>query len=572
MKLRHTMMAAAILAAAPAFAAAQSLAVPQHVPADAVAVVSINDTNTMWGNLAKSPLVGPVKELFALPALQEGMGELAGALAEAEAELGFPVNADTMLGDKVTGVDVYMLPTSDGATVPSIVKVLKFKSADDAEAIAELVVAELGDGATDATTAEVGGATVHSFPTSEFHIAVNGDLIVAGTTAEAVGAAITSDGKAAILESPEFARAMGQLAERPHQMWVYGAGDQLVDALGAVVPPDAASGLNSMKGQTIAMVGDFQSDFVKLTSFTPKENFTGAQQVSAANASSNDLKAAAYLPGNSLLSFTMNYLSAKEHWDATIADAQKAGPEAQMGLGMIQGSLQGSEQSLGFSVFDELFPALGSNMGVSINKLAFNPTIQPPIDVDLTLAAQAKDAAKLQEILGKLEASVNAALKEQLMATGMAPGDDFSAFIGKESSGQKLRVFKAPEGFDAQVPVTPAYTLTDDGFLVFGLSEKGVTDALARATGGGETATTSASFQRAQQLFDTNRNSVTAVNLSAISDTGTNLMLVFGATQPPDAQAAINSTLKVLKAMGSVYAVKTYSDAGSIDEFVTVMK
>ena len=107
---------ASCLALAAAPLSAFNPAAEDFVPGeDIIAMVSIHDTQTMWDAFGNSSLVAEIEELFKMPQVREDpdFQEILSALQASSDALGYEPNPGTLLGEKLTGLDLYFVQQED---------------------------------------------------------------------------------------------------------------------------------------------------------------------------------------------------------------------------------------------------------------------------------------------------------------------------------------------------------------------------------------------------------------------------------------------------------------------------
>ncbi len=577
--LRFFTVAAAVAMLVPALAPAHDLAVPGKTPASAVAVVSINDTQGLWQGFSQSPLNAPIEKLLSSPdfANNPDFAEFQAEKAKAEADLGFAITGASLLGQVLKGVDMYVLsPSGDGASSDmNLVVAVNFAQADQAAKTADhLLKAASEDGTETVTEMEVAGRKVRALPGQQLYVAQDGNVVFTASTERGIREIIEANGSASLLTSPDFTQAMSGLQGNPAQFWAYGDGTGIASILEmAPGAGDLASGAAAMKGQTLAFAGNIAPDHVRISQFVPPAKFSESDKVVASTTTGPVDGAAKFMPDGGLL----YYLNGKLDWarllDAAAADTAKLGPEAQERNPLNRENLNEMAQGMGLSFDQDILPVLGPNLGIGIGSIAFNPMGgSVPFTADIILSLKVNDAAKAQGLMDKVEAMIAEQVKQQFENSGVAAPADLQLFANRESGGTKIRAFSPPAGMESQMPMLPAYAVTQDGYLVIGASEQGLKDALGRA-GGGANFQSGATAGRVTARSAAGNANAFYIDLPKLADVASGPVMMFvGGSMEPGERSMLVTGFDLLRAMGLAYVGTSVDSAGKKTDFLFLMK
>lgn len=565
----------------PALLSAASLAVPAVAPSNSVAVFSVNDSKSMWTNIAASPLKSSIDALSA--ELEKAGGEeMQKGLAKFSAVTGYSLKPTEFMTKTISGLDVHVLPAAANGGKPEIVVALKFNSADDAAKLAEAMKQSTREDAEasgmDATKAIVDvtvdgqgfkafemfrgeastapDGTTTTAPASAGFFGMKGDAFVFATSRDAINAASTATTGPAFLQSEPFKKTMANLSDTPTQMWAYGDGDALSEVLANLGDPQMASAVGGMKGKTLGMTGEAAPEFMRIRMFSPAEQFTASTKIAAELSGKGAPDALRFVPAGSLLSYAVANFGGKPMYDAVMAQMAQD-PNQQMMAMMAQMTMMQYGQQMGINLDRDLLGNMDKDIAMSLTRVELDPSMAAPPTVDAVIAIRMKDGAKALEVMKKIEAFVTRMVSEQFAASGQTLPADFSPFKTETIAGAEARVF----GHELlqEMPVSPTYTVTKDNYLVITAQKSGMAAALS----GGASIAQSPRLGKLSQMLGGNHPEVTAIDTKAIAALAKNLLAgPFGMTMEPEQKGAANAVVGLLDAMGGIYYTNGYSPAG----------
>lgn len=576
MSLKLAVLSATVFAFAPISSEARDLAVPGATPKSAAAIFSINDTKGLWAGISQSPLNAPISAMFANPALANdpGYATFLAERAKAEAELGYSITGASLLGEVLKGVDVYLVPPTEGSDEPGFVVAASFASeANVTKTMDHILKGIAEDSGETATEFDVNGAKVKGFPSQSMFASARGTTLFVSSSEAGIRETLEADGSADILQSADFQASMKGLADKPGQSWFYGDGANLAKIM-ELAPggSDLASAASAIEGMVIAGVGSFEADKIRFSSYTPANKLTEVDKSVLASTTAGPNGSARFLPDAGWVYFAMQNFNWKTMLDGAAADAANAGPEAQQAMEMQRMMLEQGGMSIGLSFENDVLPVLGSEFSVGLGKVVMDLMGGGAPNADLVIATKVTDNAKATELMTKLEGALADAMKAQFESQGVAPPADLTLFATEESAAGKMRVFTPPAGMESQVPVAPAYSITNDGYLVLAMSKGGLSDALTRSTGGqsfanGALNSKVGAFNPAgsfQKYF---------IDLPKIVEFASPLAMMFAGQGMDEMQRNMMvSAFDVAKAMGTAYYGVSVEETGRRSDLMFVMK
>lgn len=576
MSLKLAVLSATVLAFAPISSQARDLAVPGATPKSAAAIFSINDTKSLWAGISQSPLGAPLTAMFANPALANdpGYAEFLAERAKAEATLGYPITGASIFGDVLKGIDVYLVPPTEGSDEPGFVVAASFADAANVTKTMDHflggVAEETGETATEL---DVNGTMVKAFPGQSLFMSARGTALFAASSEAAIRETLTADGNADILQSADYQAAMNGLADKTGQSWFYGDGANLAKILElAPGASELAGAAPALEGTILAGVGSFEADKIRFSSFTPANKMTEADKAVLASTTTSPNGASRFLPDAGWVYFAMQNFNWKTLLDGATADAASAGPEAQQAMEMQRAMLEQGGMSIGLSFENDVLPVLGPEISLGLGKVVMDLMGGGAPNADLVIATKVTDNAKATDLMNKLEAALVDTMKGQFESQGVAPPADLALFTSKDDPAGKMRVFTAPAGMESQVPVAPAYAITNDGYLVLAMSEGGLKDALARSTGGQSFANGSLA-SKVGAINPAGTFQKTFIDLPKIVEFASPLAMMFAGSSMDEMQRNMMvSAFDVAKAMGTAYYGVSVEESGRRSDLMFVMQ
>lgn len=568
MRLSLTRGAAfAALALMPALAAAQNVAVPSHSPKDAIGVLSLHDPKGLWDGYASSPIAKPLGELItmakAAPNATE-FAEMEAMFAKMEADMGFSLAPDSFLS-AISGLDVYALKPAAAGAEPGAVMLIKFKDPANAQKMLDFARGIHAENNPETALVESNVAGLKVFTAQDdVAMAADGGVLLIGKGASSISAAKTSTGPSTLFATDEFKSTMTTLSKKPHQIWVFGDGSAITDAIEGmnVVPSDAAAGLEALRAaKALAFTINMADSGLRVSSFVPESAMPAVQKGIFEYGVGKKLDVARALPAESLLSWASGNVSI-ERLVRSIANTPA-------GEGMTEeefvAQLSGAMAMTGISL-EEVFAATGDNMALVVERAGMNMATMSP-DVDMTLLLQGKDSAKMASLSEKIAASVS-----QMMAAQVGGGADFDAFENGEYDGVKFLRLKRDLAQGLGGPV-PAMGVSKDGYFVLSLSERSFQGTIDRLSGKTAGMDKSPLIGKLESTTGYAPQQVFALNTPRVVDIVGNMAMMFASGgMSPEEMQMMQKGFEVLKAAGPLTYTGNMAKDGAYTDFQFIMK
>ncbi len=579
--LRRPRRFTATCAAVAAFAwlgaqpASAEVANPNLVPAESAYIISIPDSPAFWSAWEANALYDAYKKVMAMPEVEGKVANFRKELGIVESSLGFKIDGAT-LSQVFGAMDLYVEPGTgdDKMSVAGVFKVTDEEKLTKILDLAEKAAAQAAAGddeSTDTETADSAstsaitesdyqGVKIKTFDSGddkEFVFARTTGLFIIGS-GEAPVKQIIDRSKAAapgadtVAASENYKKIDAALVAEKGELYVYGNQDL---AMKMQSGDDASAGFNkSLK----ALMDDFapMSYYGASVNFEPKEIASysygilkegAADSLLVKNPGDKPLKVLNYVPDSTMVTAATSLFDAKSLYDLVmgIADAAKADADSEEAAPGLQDKIKSAETILGFSVENDLIPAMSNEAGIAINEVEFAGLIPR---VDATIMFGVADAAKMKKVVDSLERlATNALAAQSADSQTSAPG-----FTSEEVSGQTIKYLENP----ALMGFTPGFVLTPDFFIIG--STKSALSAAVEANAGTNLAN-GESLKALSHSISANGNMVQYANVSAILDTAKQVTNQIPAVK--DAGKYIDA-LKVIEASGSVSRVENGAAIG----------
>lgn len=423
---------------------------PRTVPADASSAIWINDTQAFWQKAATLPLTRGLRQFLDNPLLAQKLDfqELLLEKDKAAARLGFPVTPDELLGSVFKSL-VFVRTADAPGRRPQVLLSLGVGDKAKAQKLVDVLIEDMREDAkTTGTT--FSGATI-----TETTIEGKKLTQVAGEQTRILG--LVDDKQFIIAESAdEAARAIRAL----------GGESQGVPAdyerLAKAVPIDKADigvwfDLEGMAPGLPPGVVPTANKMLMSLNTTPTgldgrmANTADPGQLSA-NVKPGQLNSLVYLAAQPIAAVSSHQID----FEYVLNQLEQMGAVSRPAI----------EQSTGISFDQELFPALGNELGFLFNTFAPNPDMPMIPLVDAALVLKVDDAAKAAAVMQKVEKMIEQAQAAQNQAQGLPP-QSFQSGAG------------GVRGF-AMMPGVGLSYIIDGDYLLIGPNDTSLTSALAR--------------------------------------------------------------------------------------------
>mgnify|MGYP005850978085 CR=1 FL=1 len=552
-----TLAAAALLPGGLALAA--PVAVPEHVPSDVRAVISVSDATTMFGAISSAPFYAPIEAIFQMPMMKDDPDyqSFQAGVATASTELGYSLSPREFMGGVLKGFDLYVT-RAEAETDASAVLVARFADAEKAASTAAFLVgkiaSEAGAEPADAMFAGQPGKTA-----GMAHIVAVNDLLLLGSSAAVVESAITSPGGSNMPAGDGFAGALAKVGADAGQMFGYMENAEL-SQLQRYMPPEAAASFSGTADGYTMISGAFSASEMSLSSHA------WGMEVPASMASlleTPPLPAstlASFAPAGSVMSVSTNIADAATLWKSTMEMAQ-SNPDMALPALMMQGYDTNLGAMTGLDFEKDMLAAFGPHVVFSITQLAVAP---PMIKADLVVALKIADSEKAAKVVELAEAKLLELAKQN------APDPAAVAVQAEAYARTEVRLIPM-----ANNPVFEgvAHAVTADGYWVVGLSRASVKAALEQVANPSTALASNPKVARALAGADAN-HVVTTLDLSALSATAQMASgLVLGMSGAgPDEVALATQVIQAVNGLGYMVATNSYGADGNSGKLTFVME
>lgn len=533
----------ACLGAIPAFA---EVANPNYVPAESAYIISMPNTPALWTAWEGNGLYQAYKKVMAMPEVKEKSADFEKQISIVESSLGFKLDGPT-LSSILTAGDIYVQQASsdkemNGVGIFKVADAEKLtKLMDLAEkAAAKSAESDDDDDATTATSAsdsatsvvtetDYQGVKIRTFKSKDgeknaFRYARPADLLVVSNDDAAIKKALdrvkaTTPAADTIGASDKFKKIDASLASQKGELYVYG-NQELASTLNNSdqVPAGVIKPLQSLMND-LAPVGYYGAS-VKIN---PKEIFSysygllkegSSESLALKNPGTAPLEVASYVPETTLMAFATSLVNAPAIAEVVSGVAGSSDDGEKMSKQVKQ-----AEMGLGFSVKNDLVPALGNEVAFSLSKIEFGGLIPT---VDATLAFSVKDKAKMTKVVEGVERMATNA-----MAAKSDDSDTSAPAFQKETVDGQTVKYTEMQGLAG---LSPGYVLTDN-YLIIGSTKGALTSAL-NAHSGGKSLARGTTLTSLGHDVSANANIIQYVNLAKILDVGKQVSNAFPAAKP----------------------------------------
>lgn len=499
--LRRTQRKGMACAAVAAFAAlgvlpaTAEVANPNLVPANSAYVVSVPDSSALWSAWEGNALYGAYQKVMAMPEVQEKTADVRQQLSVIESSLGFKLDGPTLA--KIFSAGDLYFPAPEGNDMQGVA-ILKVADADKAAKLidlAEKAAAKAAasddadedttgtvktDAATSAiTTADYNGIQIKSVKNSTGKTtavyARAADLLIVAANDALIKSVIdrtkaTEPGADSMGALENYKKVNAGLANEKGELYIYGNPELAWNSKGNNdIPATLRGPLQAFMGNVQPV--DFSGTSIKIA---PKEIYSyshgnlkpgSENSLAVKNPGDQPLKVASYLPENTLWGVATSLLDPKSLSDLIGAAASENDEDGKMSQ-----QVKSAETALGFSIKEDLVPALSNEFAMGVNRVELTGLIPA---VDAVLVFGVKDNAKMTKVVEGAE---------QLIAKMTSKSSDDStgtpAFKSEEVDGKTIK-YTELQGLPN---VAPGYVLADN-YLIIGSSRSALSGAIKAAAG-----------------------------------------------------------------------------------------
>jgi len=533
---------------------------PNQIPANSAYILSIPDGPKFWSAWKANSIYSAYRKAVANPQVAEKMGNFTKELATIESVLGYKLNGDT-ISQIFKSVDLYAAAGENagenkvGAVLgisdkDKLNKLLDLAEKAAAEAVAEDAESTETEKKDDASTSaisseEYAGVTIKRFSTGddqEIFYTLAGEQLLASNGKEEIRALIdrSKGGEATantLGSDPNYKKVTEALASQVGEAYIFGSQKAIMEMQQGGMGP-----LGELTKQFSPV--DFYGSSINVE---PKEIRSKTHGILAADAANTlvgknpgdkPLEVLNYVPGNAMVVFATSLLDSQILYKL-IGDA--AGQD-------LDQQAQGLEMMLGFSVKNDLLPALGNEMGFALNSVKMSGGAP---DVDAALLFRVADKAKMQKVMSGIERLATNALANQ---AGTTSNDSTVNTSAKAGEFKEEKVGEATLRY-VEVPIMPSLTpgyVMDGDYILIGSTRAAMKSAVENK-GGASSLPQSEKIKALGSNISTTGNVFQFVNFEGIWDTVDTVAKMF--PQGQEAQFLIDS-LKVIRTAAGVSRVK----------------
>ncbi len=509
---------------------------PELIPPQPLIAVSMTNIPVTYQAVKSTPLYNNLANFFKdlKPEDKGGYREFLADLENLKKKIGLPLNADIFLSQQFQGVDGVLFAPKSGseprgylimylgkqskfpALVEAIEREVKKKSVATTPTLSvpEIVIGEVVYRNIKIKVSKEKG--------KKFAYFLSGDKFVLGTdeaTLKALIDRMTGTGGADIRTDKRFRSAAVGLKIISPDLFVYLDYRGLIE-MAANQDPNVRKSIPTIRN----LLGDLRlclavkvsprevimEKFVPADAISPTSLFSKLYQPSAPV----ELKSLSSVPEDALLAFAAGSFDGTALYDAIYnfivkmaelenKDSSKK-PEEE-----IAKALSAAEEKIGFSIRNDLLASIGPEALFSLNSFKMQPLMPFIPTIGLQLVLQAKDEAKLQTVMTKLENALTAQINPSMgVQKSDTPQIKFSTI---EYEGATLHSLTIP-----QAPIfSPCYTI-HKGYFFFGLDTDTVKRALDNLKGTRLSLVKNPAYAKLRKRFPKRCNTIQFINTGSI--------------------------------------------------------
>lgn len=572
--LRRTLKKGWACAAVAAFAGLAVLPVsaevanPNLIPADSAYVISVPNSTTFWSAWEANGLYEAFTKIMAMDDVAEKTEEVKRQIRIVEASLGFKLDGAS-LSQIFSSMDIYALPITEPGKVEGVA-ILTVADADktsklldlaekaairSAEGESETTGTEVAnsDGATTiVTTADHNGVTIKQFRNEDgevkFAYARPENLLVMAADEgslhqliDRVKAGAATSGTLAASEN--YQRVQQALQSEQGELYLYGDAESASSRSFAAMD-DVSAGLRSSIESLMKSMQPtkFYGASIKIA---PKEIYSYSYGILRDDASDSmaarfpgtePLGVATYIPENSVWAAATSLVDVD-----SIAEVVSEAASSNSGDQLTQ-QMRTAEAGMGFSVKDDLVPALGNEFAFNLQNVEITGLIP---SVDVTIIMGVKDRARMTKVVEGVERMAN------MVAAANSSSDDSTTgtpgFKTEEAHGQTIKYME----MQGLASFSPGYVLTDD-YLILGSTKTAMSNALG-VKNDGKNLVDGNALKRLGHGIDGRGNAVYYLDMAKVIDLGRQVSQMLPAARP---MARYLDAANVLDAVGGTSRVE----------------
>lgn len=549
---------------------------PGLIPADSAYVVSIPDAPAFWSAWKGNAIYDTYQKVMSNPQVKQGMASFSRELATIESVLQYKLDGET-LSQIISSADIYIvageqagetnlgavMAISDAEKLSRLVDLAEKAAAEAAKAEEEAPKEEKaaeektprgGADDTETTSAEspiseekYKDLTIKRFSAnedSEFYYAMTSDTLLLSTDQAEIRALVDRRGPGnttnTLATSEQYKKASAALADKKGEAYIFGNQK-------AIMEMQQGGGMEGIRELTRQLSPvDYYGSSIDIE---PKRISSYSHGLVSGDISSTlqgkypgtePLQSLGYVPEKTLFVFATSLMDGNILFKLVNDAAKAAGND-------LEANLKQAEPALGFSVKNDLIPALGNEMGIAINGLVISPAAP---GVEATLLFSLADKEKMQKVLTGVERLAENILSAQAQPDDETSSDKEKAEAAKAATETKV-TFSEEKAGDVTIRYLPAEKINamglspgyaiHDNFLIIGTSRAAIKAAVT-AKSSGTNLPASEAMKSLAPTVTTSGNMFQFVNLKGFIETIEPIATAF----MPQASSYIESA-KVLK-------------------------
>lgn len=501
---------------------------PNLIPANSAYIFSIPDSGAFWNAWQDNGLYTTFNKVKDMPEVKEKTADFEKELSIIESSLGFQIDGAT-LSKTFSSVDIYM--AGGDATDFKSVGIFKVADADKVTKLLDLAekaaakAAESDDnGTTDTESADEATSAVvateykdvqiKTFKGKEdgksFLYARTGDLLLVSNNDAALKEAIDrtkaeKPGADVFANSENYKKINTALAKEKGEVYVYTNHDAVNAMNSKDVPAAVKAPLQSLIDNVAPVT--FSGSSAKIS---PKEIYgytysllkdgISSDSLVMQNKGDKPLEIASYVPESTVMGIATSLVDAESLAKLVSGFVEDSGKGDEL-----SDKVKSAETGMGFSVKNDLVPAMGNELAFSINKVEFGGLIPT---IDATIIVGVKDKAKMTKVTSGIERFATNAMAAKA-------GDSETsgpAFQSANVEGQTIKYVEVK----AIPGLSPGYVLSDN-YLFIGTTKSALEGAL-KAKNSGKNLATGSVLSGLGHGISGNANTVSYMSVSKILD------------------------------------------------------
>lgn len=583
------------------------VATPKLVPQNAVYVMSVPSTTDFWSAWKGNTLYGWGQKVFEASPIGSDLDTLRKLIKNIEAELKFGLDGDT-LSKVIAGVDVFILGNPSegkmsGGLIAKVSDKEKFnrlmtfwEMAAEKAAMEDSSGEDKGttqsentsvqqnkdakggqEGSTDTaketssaspiTTETYKSVLIKHFETAKgakLNYALLDDCFLLASDGHVLKGMIDrAKGEAqegGFDQAEDFEKVEKALATKPGQLYLYTNQKALVESQKAGVGPQAALGAVMAELQPVAMGGAsvrILGDRIATYTYSPfasgSEN-SALRKLAERYPGEVPLEIIKFAPASALVTVAVSSFDIYLAYDV-VKQLMKALPSEGASVDLDK-QLSEAEAMLGFSIRNDLFPAVGNEIGLMVGQVKMELGIP---SVEGAIVVKVRDKAKMEKVLTAVSKLIEEKLKQMTPPPSSAQtSPPAPTFKTETSKGVSMRYVEIPN-ISAW---SPGYAMLGDYLVV--ATTKQTIETMASVRAGEKPSVTENEVFKQLQL-STKGNAFAFVNLSNIWNTVEDIA---GASAGTQNAKQILDQLRILRAVGGVGYTK---DGAGVSESVILL-